>query len=293
MQMGKDLVGLMGGDKPGGIFSPEENAKPVEFGVIQRATMKPDTTLVRIERLKPHPRNPYQHPDEEIEQIVASIKEHGLYAPVVVANDMTILKGHGVTMALLKLGFEYIHVLQIDYDPLEPRALKLLIGDNEIGRLAMRDDRAIADIAKEVKEFVDLAGTGYEDSTLANLVYITRSANEIGDTQAAAQWAGMPAYEETSAQLKLTVLFPSEADRDEFGRRLGVDMSKVGKAGLKQVLWWPKRVVHDLVSVQFSDRPEGEVVRGDSPWPTDAKVENEPGRDARKIDVEGAEIGLD
>jgi hypothetical protein len=211
--------------------------------------------LVRIDTLKPHPRNYNVHPDDELDQLIASIKAHGLYRPVVTARDGTILAGHGITQALLKMGSEYVKIKRKDYDPDDSRALMLLVGDNEIGRMAERDDRALSELIRDIKDTsTDLSGTGYDEMMLANLVFVTRSASEIGDKQAAAAWVGMPAYEEESARLKATVFFPSEEDRTNFGNLIGVDMTKIANEGLAGTFWWPKRVINDLKSVVFTDR---------------------------------------
>ena len=80
--------------------------------------------------MKPHPRNYKQHPPEQIEHIMRSIEEHGFIRPVVVARDYTILAGHGLVQAARQLGRTRVPVMQLDLDPDDPRALKLLVADN-------------------------------------------------------------------------------------------------------------------------------------------------------------------
>ena len=50
------------------------------------------------DQLKPHPRNYRDHPQDQIDHLIQSIRENGFYRNVVVANDNTILAGHGVGM---------------------------------------------------------------------------------------------------------------------------------------------------------------------------------------------------
>ena len=52
--------------------------------------------LLPLAELRPHPRNDGTHPPDEIAHLKASITTHGVYRNVVVAQDGTILAGHGV-----------------------------------------------------------------------------------------------------------------------------------------------------------------------------------------------------
>jgi site-specific DNA-methyltransferase (adenine-specific) len=121
--------------------------------------------------LTPHPRNYRGHPPEQIEHLKASITEHGLYRNVVVARGDVILAGHGVVIATVELGVALVPVVRLDIDPDDPRALKLLAGDNEITRLADDDDGALAAILKELADSsVGLLGTGYDDAGLTEFL---------------------------------------------------------------------------------------------------------------------------
>jgi len=207
---------------------------------------------VALSELKPHPRNYRTHPDDEIEHLKASIKEHGVYRNVVIAHDGTILAGHGVVEAARQLGLERIPIHRKDYGPDDPRALKLLAADNEIAHLAMSDDRALTELLRELKDNdIDLLGTGYDDMMLANLLFVTRPASEIADLDAAAQWVGMPEYDLGPGQLQVTVHFVNEEDRLEFFRRLDLDTKT---ADTRKSLWWPERVLDDSASIRFTDR---------------------------------------
>lgn len=51
--------------------------------------------LADVEELIPYARNARTHSSAQITQIAASIKEFGFLAPIVIAEDNTILCGHG------------------------------------------------------------------------------------------------------------------------------------------------------------------------------------------------------
>lgn len=60
--------------------------------------------------LIPYVRNAKQHPEEQVAQIAASIREFGMNDPVVVWHDKdgtpVIVEGHGRVLALQKLNIE-------------------------------------------------------------------------------------------------------------------------------------------------------------------------------------------
>jgi hypothetical protein len=214
--------------------------------------------IVPTARLKPHPRNYRAHPDDEVEHLMASVREHGLYRNVVIARDDTILAGHGVVAAMRRLGRETIAVRRLDLDPEDPRAVKVLVADNTIAHLAVVDDRALSELLREIKDSTaeGLLGTGYDDMMLANLVFVTRPEGEITDLDRAAQWVGMPEYDAEGVELKVTVHFRSEQDRAEFARLLGLSLSESRSAST----WWPPlERKDDVQSVRFVESGEPEA----------------------------------
>lgn len=211
------------------------------------------TETVALAELRSHPRNYRQHPEDQIAHLAQSIREHGLYRNIVTARDLTILAGHGVVLALQSLGWTEAPIKRVDLAPLEPRALKLLAGDNEIGHLAEIDDRALSELLKAIKDQDEtgLLGTGYDDAMLANLVMVTRPASEIADFDEAAEWVGMPEYENGQDPLRANVSFRNEADRLAFLEL--VQAGNVHKASGAPTLsfWWPAKANDDLASIRF------------------------------------------
>lgn len=214
------------------------------------------TSVLRsITDLKPHPQNYRTHPEDQIRHIMQSITEHGLYRNVVVARDNTILAGHGVVTAALRLGgITQIPVVRLDIDPDSATALKVLAGDNEIGRLADNDDRRLTELLRSVRdELGDLSGTGFDDAMLANLVYVTRDADEIATPDHAAEWVGMPDYDTSSSMpLKVIVNVESEDDRAKLLDVLGNPPIVRGGDAIAASVWWPARDREDRAAVQWT-----------------------------------------
>lgn len=139
------------------------------------------------------------------------------------------------------------------------QALKILAADNEVAHLAINDDRALTEILKEVKELdaSGLLGTGYDEKMLMALLMVTRPATEIGSFDDAAQWVGMPDYENGSEALTLIVTFENEQDRLAFIEQtpsLRVTSHKLKTWSAR----WPFRENTDSSSVAFEEEEGAE-----------------------------------
>lgn len=208
-----------------------------------------DSIVVDLASLKPHPRNYRSHPKDQLEHIIASIKTHGIYRNIVVANDDTILAGHGVVEAATEMGLKQVPVIRLPVAPDDPKALKLIASDNEISNLAVVDDRALTELLREVAHLDDdgLAGSGFDEDQLAALAMVTRPKHEIADEDAAKEWLGMPDYDYAAgAPTKIIMSFETESDRQDFAKRLGIEITERTKS-----LWWPPRAKEDPSSLRF------------------------------------------
>lgn len=208
--------------------------------------------LTPIGKLTPHPRNYREHPEDQLEHIQQSIREHGFYRNVVTARDFTILAGHGVVEASRRLGLEKVPVIRLELGPEDPQALKILAGDNELARLGMIDDRALSELLKSINETdpTGLLGTGYDEAMLANLIFVTRPASEIATLDEAAHWVGMPEYESAGNAPKVIVQFDSEDDRAAFMKKIKVGVVHKATRSVWSI-WWPEREREDLASLRF------------------------------------------
>ena len=230
------------------------------------------TEFVPLDELKPHPRNYQQHPEDEIVHLMESVREHGIYKNAVTARDLTLLAGHGLAIALRRLRDEGyavpgvpIHRLPLDAD--DPRAVKVMLADNMIVHLAERDDRLLADLLREVRDSDPMAllGTGFDDQMLANLLFVTRPRSEIRDLDEAAEWVGLPSYDNVNDYIRLVVSFDDEDAVRDFYKRLGVevppDIGDKNRAWAKSMRWPPKEQ-DDLRNVRFVSEEDVEQVAG-------------------------------
>lgn len=213
--------------------------------------------VVKLDSLSPHPRNYRAHPEDQLQHIEESLKEHGLYRNVVVARDNTVLAGHGVVLAARRLGWEEISVVRLDLGPEDPRALKVLTGDNELSRRAEVDDRLLSELLKDIQEMdtTGLLGTGYDEMMLANLLFVTRPAHEIKDLDAAAQWAGMPDWDADDRKFNLQIHFDSEAERQAFAEESNIRLTRCVEGSKQWSASYPDEERTDRRHVRYMQEP--------------------------------------
>lgn len=219
----------------------------------QDPRLGPPVELVELSMLRPHPDNYHSHPDDQLDELAASLREHGFYRTVVVARDLTILAGHGIVAAAKRIGMTRAPVFRLDIEAHDARALKVLAGDNELPRFADRDDRKLTEILKTIRgdDPENLRGTGYTDDALSALVMVTRPAKEIRSIDEAAEWLGMPDYESGSHAIQLSITFPTKAAREAFVKEKGIRIDKSGDATNWSTRWpWTDR--EDNASVTFT-----------------------------------------
>lgn len=208
---------------------------------------------MNISELKPHPQNYQLHPDSQLDQIQASIEQHGFYRNVVIANDKTILAGHGVVEAAKRMGKKRVPVIQLNISPDDPKALKVMTSDNEINNLAKVNDRALTELLKGLLEIEGngaLMGTGFDENQLAALAFTTRPASELQSKDDAAEWVGMADFETKPDYPTINVRFDTDQDRQDFMELIGATIINK-KIGNVWAIWYPERGREDISSLRF------------------------------------------
>lgn len=135
--------------------------------------------LVPLAELKPHPRNPNQHPQAQIKLLAEIIRRQGWRAPIVVSKRSGfIVAGHGRLQAARAAGLE---VAPVNFQNFESDAAEVehLLADNRIAELSDTDNALLAELVKNCPG-IDAAMTGYDPDALQKLI----------DTDPAAELAG-------------------------------------------------------------------------------------------------------
>ena len=123
-----------------------------------------------IETLIPYARNARTHSDEQIDQLVASMREWGWTNPVLVDEAGGIIAGHGRVMAARKLGLTEVPVIVADgWSEAQKRAY--VIADNKLAENAGWDEELLSLELSELQELgFDLDITGFSDDELEALL---------------------------------------------------------------------------------------------------------------------------
>jgi len=117
--------------------------------------------LVLIYKVKPNPKNPNKHSDEQINLLAKVIEKTGFRNPIVVSKRSGyIVKGHARFLAAKKLEGKYVPVDYQEYES-EVEEYQDMVADNKLSDLSEVDEQLVFDTIKEMefgftKEFLDL-----------------------------------------------------------------------------------------------------------------------------------------
>jgi len=130
--------------------------------------------LVPIDAIRPHPENPRKGDLASIEE---SIDKNGFYGACVVQRTTGyILAGNHRYLAAKKRGFTEVPVLWIEVD--DKTAKRILLADNRTSDLAGYDDEKLAALLRELSADQDLAGSGYTEADLDDLLLEVAGGND-------------------------------------------------------------------------------------------------------------------
>ena len=129
-----------------------------------------DIELVPISELTPHARNFRAHPERQIAELQASLREYGWARNVVISSDNVILAGHGIVEAARRNGHTSIPVYRLGLRGDDPKAEKFLVLENTVSRLAEDDSEQLAALLADIQRTEGLQGTGYDDAALDALI---------------------------------------------------------------------------------------------------------------------------
>ena len=118
--------------------------------------------IIRAAELKPNPKNPNKHPDEQIERLGAVIRGNGWRNPITVSTRSgLVVKGHG---RLLAAQLEELDEVPVDFQDYESEAAELadLTADNRIAELAETDNKLLVEVFAEINAGdIDFSLSGY------------------------------------------------------------------------------------------------------------------------------------
>lgn len=110
---------------------------------------------ISIDKLIPYANNARTHSDEQVAQIAASIREFGFNNPVLIAEDDTIIAGHGRVMAARKLNLSEVPCLRLSHLT-ETQRKAYILADNKLALNAGWENNLLS------LELTELADSGFD-----------------------------------------------------------------------------------------------------------------------------------
>lgn len=125
--------------------------------------------LADVSELIPYVRNARTHSEAQVSQIAASIREFGFLSPILVAEDNTILAGHGRIAAALKLGLKKVPCVKENHLT-ETQKRAYIIADNKLSLNAGWDNELLAVELSELEgaDF-NLDLLGFDEAELSSI----------------------------------------------------------------------------------------------------------------------------
>lgn len=125
--------------------------------------------LADVSELIPYVRNARTHSEAQVAQIAASIREFGFLSPILVAEDNTILAGHGRLAAAQKLGLKKVPCVKENHLT-ETQKRAYIIADNKLSLNAGWDNELLAVELSELEgaDF-NLDLLGFDEAELSSI----------------------------------------------------------------------------------------------------------------------------
>ena len=143
--------------------------------------------IVSVDQLRPNPKNPNKHPQDQIEKLGKIIRGNGWRNPITVSTRSgLIVKGHG---RLLTAQLEELKEVPVEYQNYESEEAELadLTADNRIAELAEMDSKMLADIFADIDTgAIDFELSGYSEDEYKDIATALSEAvhNEVNDPDA-------------------------------------------------------------------------------------------------------------
>jgi ParB-like chromosome segregation protein Spo0J len=107
-------------------------------------------------KLNPHPDNPNQHPEAQIDALGDSLDKFDQVKNIVVWND-TIIAGHAFVQAAIRAGRETLQAHDVSHLSYE-QATALMLADIRLPDMAFVDDEVMAEALRAIEQPLDIPG---------------------------------------------------------------------------------------------------------------------------------------
>ena len=202
--------------------------------------------IVSCESLKPNPRNPREHPVEQLDRYEAVIRGNGWRRAVVVSSlSGFIVKGHGAYETAKRRGWDV--PIEIQKYSSAAEETRDLLADNQLSALAATDDDKLRELLNEIGETeIDLSGfSKVEMDQILQEIPIG-----VGKTDARAEWAGMPECENDDLLpwRRLIINFASREHLASFAELIGQSITDKTRS-----VWFPPQEILSVKDISYID----------------------------------------
>lgn len=131
-----------------------------------------------LDRLRPSPRNPRRHGDDQIARIARSVAAYGFNNPLLIDPEGEIIAGEARWHAARQLRLADVPVIVLAHlTPAQREAYR--VADNRLALDATWDDALLADVLRGVQAGgLELAPIGFSDDELATLLEVPQPADD-------------------------------------------------------------------------------------------------------------------
>jgi DNA modification methylase len=139
---------------------------------------------IGIDKLIPYARNARTHSDEQVAQIAASIREFGFNNPVLIADDNSIIAGHGRVMAARKLNLSEVPCIRLSHLS-ETQRKAYILADNKLALNAGWENNLLSvELDELVNSGFDISLTGFTQEEMDALkpIEVTEGLTDEDET---------------------------------------------------------------------------------------------------------------
>ena len=139
---------------------------------------------IGIDKLIPYARNARTHSDEQVAQIAASIREFGFNNPVLIADDNSIIAGHGRVMAARKLNLSEVPCIRLSHLS-ETQRKAYILADNKLALNAGWENSLLSvELEELVNSGFDISLTGFTQEEMDALkpIEVTEGLTDEDET---------------------------------------------------------------------------------------------------------------
>lgn len=154
-----------------------------------------------IDSLKPYEGNAKEHPQEQIDQIIESIRQFGMNDPIAIYGDEhLIVEGHGRLLALQQMGVEEAPTIRLDHMTDEQRRAYTLVHN----KTTMNSGFNMEILNAELESLdIDMTEFGFD---LSEMKIEDELQDDSIDTEKYTNKVNIPQYEMTGEQPSLKEL---------------------------------------------------------------------------------------